>query len=112
MKSHIHSPVQNARVKELTIERTKEASVEEISKKIVMRHLNSFLDNNLEAVLSDYTNESVLITQAGTYYGLEEIKTFFMGLNIHFPQQKSTFALDKLVANNDLVYIVWHAKTP
>ena len=112
MKSHAHSPEVNAQVKELTVDRTPEALVDEISKKIVMRHLNSFLDNNLEAVLSDYTHESVLITQSGTYSGLEEIGTFFIGLNIHFPQQNSHFALDKLIANNDLVYIVWHAKTP
>ena len=77
-----------------------------------MRHLNSFLDNNLEALLSDYTNESVLITQAATYSGPEEIRAFFVGLSMHFPQQKSNFVLDKVVANNDLVYIVWHAKTP
>lgn len=112
MKNQTHSHSENAQVKELTIERTREAAQDEVSKKIVMRHLNSFLDNNLEAVLSDYHSESVLITQSGTYQGPDEIRTFFTGLIIHFPQQTSNFALDKLVAKNGLVYIVWHAKTP
>ena len=88
------------------------ANIDEISKEVVMRHLNSFLDNNLEALLSDYTNESVLITQAATYSSLEEISAFFVDLNMHFPQQKSDLVLDKVVVNNDLVYITWHAKTP
>ena len=112
MRSHINSLEQNVQLKEQTIDSTKETIVDEISKEVVMRHLNSFLDNNLEAVMSDYTNESVLITQGATYTGLEEIRVFFVGLSMHFPQQKSNLVLDKVVANDDLVYIVWHAKTP
>jgi predicted SnoaL-like aldol condensation-catalyzing enzyme len=103
---------QNVQLKEQTIDRSKEITVDEISKEVVTHHLNSFLDNNLEAVMSDYTNESVLITQDTTYTGLEEIKGFFAGLIMHFPQQMSNLVLDKLVTNNNLVYIVWHASTP
>ena len=106
MKSNINSLKQDIQFKEQTID--------EISKEvvIVMRHINSFLDNNLEALLSDYTNESVLITQAATYSGPKEISAFFVDLNMHFPKQQSNFVLDKVVVNDDLVYIVWHAKTP
>ena len=110
MRSYINSLEQN--LKEQTIDRTKEATVDEISKEVVKNHLNSFLDNNLEAVIADYTNESVLITQDKTYTGPEEIRVFFVGLIRHFPKQKSNFVLDNLVANNDLVFIVWHANTP
>ena len=112
MRGHINSLEQNIQLKEQTIDRIKTTSADEISKEVVMHHLNSFLDNNLEAVMSDYTNESVLITRDTTYTGLEEISVFFVGLSMHFPQQKSNLVLDKLVANNNLVYIVWHANTP
>ena len=112
MRGHINSLEQNIQLKEQTIDRIKTTTADEISKEVVMHHLNSFLDNNLEAVMSDYTNESVLITRDTTYTGLEEIKVFFVGLIMHFPKQKSNLVLDKLVANNDLVYIVWHANTP
>ena len=77
-----------------------------------MHHLESFQHNDLDAVISDYTNESILITQDAMYTGPEEIKIFFAGLMTHFPKQKSSFALDKVVANGGLVYIVWHANTP
>ncbi|MEO8771077.1 MAG: nuclear transport factor 2 family protein [Ferruginibacter sp.] len=79
---------------------------------VILHHLASFQDNDLEAVISDYTNESVLITPDATYKGPEEIKIFFAALMIHFPKQKSSFEMDKVVVSNELVYIVWHANTP
>ena len=82
------------------------------SKNIILHHLSSFQDNDLQAVISDYTNESVLITEGGTYMGPEEIEGFFTDLMVHFPKQDSDFELDKLVAKDGMVYIIWHAKTP
>jgi hypothetical protein len=79
---------------------------------VILHHLSSFQDNDLEAVISDYTNESVLITQDATYRGIEEIRGFFLSLVKHFPKQNSHFELDKLVVHDGLVFIVWHAKTP
>lgn len=111
MKSHINSLEQNVPLKEQTIN-IKQTILSDASKNIVMHHLESFQHNDLEAVLSDYTNESVLITLDATYTGTEEIRNFFTGLMLHFPKQKSSFELDKIVANGGLVYIVWHANTP
>ena len=31
---------------------------------------------------------------------------------MHFRKQQSNFVLDKVAVTDDLVYIVWHAKTP
>ncbi len=79
---------------------------------IIMHHLGSFQKNDLDAVVSDYTNESVLITQDAIYTGPTEIRNFFANLMPHFPKQKSDFQLDKLTVNNTMAYIVWHATTP
>jgi hypothetical protein len=89
-----------------------QTSRDEVSKNIILHHLHSFQDNDLEALMSDYTKESVLITQTADFTGPEEIRAFFVDLMTHFPKQKSSFELDKLVAYNGLVYIVWHATTP
>jgi hypothetical protein len=60
---------------------TKETSVSASPRNIIMSYLSNFLqDNNLVAVISDDTDESILITQNATYKGQEEIKTFFAGL--------------------------------
>ena len=77
-----------------------------------MHHLNSFLSNDLDAIISDYTSESVLITPTATYTGLKEIRAFFNTLVKYFPKQKSNFALDRTVIKNDMIYIIWHAKSP
>jgi predicted SnoaL-like aldol condensation-catalyzing enzyme len=112
MKTYSNSLDQDAQHTEQATNGIKKSSLSDASENIVKRHLNSFLNNKLEVLMSDYTNESVLITQEGTYSGLEEIRHFFVGLSMHFPKQKSSIELDSLVAHNDLVYIVWHAKTP
>lgn len=75
-------------------------------------HISSFLKNDLKAIMRDYTNDSVLITQAATYTGLPEIESFFANLITYFPVQSSNFELDKMVFNGDMAYIVWHATTP
>ncbi|MEO6000236.1 MAG: hypothetical protein ABIN89_25590 [Chitinophagaceae bacterium] len=86
--------------------------VEDPSSTVVMHHLSSFLDNDMKALMSDYTNESVLITQDAIYTGLTEIESYLAGLVIHFPKGKANLELDKIVVRDKLVYIVWHATTP
>jgi ketosteroid isomerase-like protein len=89
-----------------------EVNQQDISTNLILHHLGSFQDNDLDAVLADYTNESVLITEDGTHHGPSEIRNFFASLMTHFPKKQSDFKLERLVVNNELAYIVWHAKTP
>lgn len=82
------------------------------SEAVLQNHLSSFMENNLSVLMTDYTNESVLITPETSYTGLDEIENFFVDLMSHFPKKKSIVELDKTVINDELVYIVWHGKTP
>jgi len=82
------------------------------SENVLLHHLHSFASNDLETLMSDYTEQSILITQDQTYKGIGEIRTFFAELMDHFPKDRSNFMLDKLVASDELVFIVWHATTP
>ena len=82
------------------------------SENVLLRHLHSFGNNDLEALMSDYTEQSVLITHDKTYNGRNEIKTFFKELMTHFPKEDSNFKLEKLVVNDELGFIVWQASTP
>ena len=112
MKNSLTSLAQSARHEAQNRDGIKETALNDASRNIIMHHLSSFRDNDLEGVVSDYTNESVLITEDANYTGPVEIKAFFEDLMRHFPKQKSSFELDKVVVNDDLVYIIWHAKTP
>jgi predicted SnoaL-like aldol condensation-catalyzing enzyme len=82
------------------------------SKNFLMHHLNSFLNNDLDAVISDYTSESVLITPNATYTGKKEIREFFAELVKYFPKQETNFKLNRTVIKNEMLYIVWDAKSP
>jgi hypothetical protein len=108
MNNLIESPALPAQYEKTT----KELAVGETSESILMRHLNSFLENDLQTLLSDYVADSVLITQDKTFTGIDEIKSFFTNLVQHFPKKKSTFSLDKLVIVNNIAFITWHALTP
>lgn len=89
-----------------------QAKTAEQSKLIVMRHLSLFLNYEVETLLAHYTEESVLITPDETYTNLEEIRSFFLGFNRHFPHDSSEFVLEKVVTQDNLVYILWNAKSP
>src|SRR3954454_23388360 len=91
---------------------TNETTRNEATKNLLTHHLGSFLDNDLEAMVSDYTDESILITQAATYTGRKEIKAFFADLIIHFPKDNASFDLDIMEAKDEFAFIVWHATTP
>ncbi|PWT79063.1 MAG: hypothetical protein C5B59_00425 [Bacteroidetes bacterium] len=98
----------------LTISDSKDKKVEpgNVIAAIISRHLGSFQKNDLKVLMTDYTDDSVFITQTETYKGLAEIELFFKGLMQHFPVEGSSFSLDKFVIDKDLAYIIWHAKTP
>ncbi len=103
---------QNAQSKRQHSGVSKESSLSGTSRNLIMHHLSSFQDNDLKTLMTDYTDKSVLVTQTATYTGLKEIEGFFAGLIPQFPKPMSKFELDKLIVNNEFVYIVWHAKTP
>ena len=103
---------QNATVKKQNTDGNKETRQSDDLKNLLLHHLKSFQENNIAALMNDYTTESVLITQDTTYVGFEEIKFFFTNLVTLFPKEKSNFELDKMITKNNLMYIIWHAKTP
>jgi ketosteroid isomerase-like protein len=86
MKNNLNYLEQNPKSKAQTANKNIKAALSDISKNVVERHLNSFVNNDLDGVMADYTSESVMITQDATYTGKEEIRAFFIGLNAHFPK--------------------------
>lgn len=88
------------------------AANEESTKAVIEHHLGAFGSGNIDSLLADYTEESVILTPNGTLKGLEEIKALFEGMFPLFPAEGSEFVLDKMEINNQLGYIVWHANTP
>ena len=85
---------------------------EDRTQEVLDHHWEAFSQNDMEAVMADYTEESVLITPDRTYKGLDEIRTNFENAFKAFPKDGTTFQLDKSVVEGDVAYILWQAKTP
>ncbi len=85
---------------------------EDKTKEVLDHHWDAFIQNNLEEVMADYTEESVLITPDNTFKGLAEIRKNFEGAYVKFPKAQTRFQLNKSVIDRDVAYILWQAKTP
>ena len=87
--------------------------IDEVQTKAVLdHHWETFLSNDLDGVMEDYTAESILITPNGVYRGLEEIRGNFVNAFKAFPTQGANLTLNNSLAVEDVGYILWEADTP
>lgn len=92
---------------------SKAPSVDEaVTQQVLDHHLVTFKSNDLEGVMADYTEASVLITPDATYKGLAEIRKNFEGAFAALPKDGTTMTVTKTVVLKDVAYIVWTATTP
>jgi hypothetical protein len=76
----------------------------------VLMHHSQALREGIESILSDYTDDSVLIGQQGTFRGLAEIRTFFTSLPDALPEgvmEAMTLKHQEIVG--EVAYVVWDA---
>ena len=85
---------------------------EESTTKVLDHHWKAFGANDLEAVMADYTDESILITPEKTFKGLKEIRDNFVFAFTVFPKGSSTLKLRKSIVQQEVGYITWEATTP
>lgn len=82
------------------------------TKEVFEHHFKAFSENDLEETMADYTEESIVITPAGTYSGLKEIRKNLEDALKMFPEETTTSKVVKTVIKKDVAYIIWSAKTP
>lgn len=85
---------------------------EAVTRKVLDHHIETFKANDLEGVMSDYTEESILITPDRTYKGLAEIRENFVAAFTVLPTSGTTMTLTKTEVVKDIGYMVWKATTP
>jgi len=79
---------------------------------VLDHHLNAFESQDIEAVMADYDEDSVVVAQMETYRGLDEIRGLFSGLFEEFGQAGTEFVLDEKLVEGAHGHIIWHADTP
>jgi hypothetical protein len=78
---------------------------------VLDHHLQAFGAGDLEELLKDFTEQSVLIESKGTHRGLSELRAFFapifQGL---FRPGSYDFTMDRSTVERDVAYAVWHSR--
>ena len=74
-------------------------------------HLQSFGAGNLDGILSDYTDESVILTPDGALRGLKQIRPFFEAMLAEFAKPGASFSMGQTVLEGETAFITWSAET-
>ena len=75
----------------------------------LQHHLKALAAQDIEAIVSDYTDESVLITPDTTIRGTSELRDFFTAGLKAMPGFGDAVALSRQEIEGDIAYIVWTA---
>lgn len=80
------------------------------TEQILMHHLIAFGDNNLDEILKDYTEQSVIMTPEGVVKGLAEIRKFFKDFFEVIPTG-SSFTMKQKNVEGNIAYIAWASES-
>jgi hypothetical protein len=69
-------------------------------------HIQAWQDRNVDAIVADYSNDSIVIVNNRIYTGKNEIKKLFQGLFAIFDHGVNR--IDPPTVKENLVYITWH----
>lgn len=80
-----------------------------MTEQVLQHHLTAF-GVGIDEIMTDYTEESVLISPELTCRGLAEIRAFFQAFIDNFPAEAwEAFALTKSEVVGEIAYISWSA---
>ncbi|KAB1193000.1 nuclear transport factor 2 family protein [Haloferax sp. MBLA0076] len=82
------------------------------TEEVLGHHLKTFAEGDMDGILADYDDSSVVITPEETYRGLDEIPTFFEELFTDFGQEGAYADIDLQTIEGDIAFITWHGETP
>ena len=78
---------------------------------ILNHHLETFGNGDLDGILSDYDESSVLFTPDGPLKGLDSLRVFFSALLEEFGKPGMSIEMLRQDVEGDCAYIVWTAET-
>ena len=75
---------------------------------VLQHHAQALVSHNVDEIMKDYTNDSVLFTPQGTFKGLQSIRAAFAALQGMFPPDAITnMKLIKQDINGKYAYVLW-----
>jgi ketosteroid isomerase-like protein len=82
------------------------------TRSVFEHHVEAFGNQDLAEIMVDYTDDSVVVTNMGTFRGLDEIEGLFTDLFDEFSQPGTELEVDEMTVEGDFAYLLWHAETP
>ncbi|WP_255194966.1 YybH family protein [Halorarius litoreus] len=79
---------------------------------VLDHYLAAFMDLDTDGILAEYTDDSAIITNTGSFHGLDDIGSFFEGRFEEFAQGNVDVEVDQRTVDGDIAYITWHGETP
>ena len=76
---------------------------------VLDHHLQAVAAADVEGILQDYTEESVLLTPNGPLKGLKALTEFFGGFGTSMPDFMDGFRMLRQEVVGDVAYIVWES---
>jgi len=70
-------------------------------------HLQAIAQEDVDAILSDYTESSVIFTPDGPVRGLDQLRTMFTGMLTNMPHFAEGFYILRRDCEDEIAYIVW-----
>lgn len=79
---------------------------------VLEHHLTAFGEQDISELMVDYTDDSVITSNVGTFRGRDEIQTLGEQLFAEFSQDGVEMTVDTQAVEGEIGYAVWHAETP
>lgn len=76
---------------------------------VFQHHVQAFIENNIEELMKDYSEESEVWTPQGKLTGKDAIRSFYTEVFKLCPARKSQLEIKQMITNDEKVYIVWSA---
>ena len=78
---------------------------------VIDHHLQAFGDGDIDELMLDYTDSSILITPERTLNNLNEICALFNKFITDVVPPGCDFELSKKIINGDIAYLIWSAES-
>ena len=77
---------------------------------VLGHHVKALISRDVDAVVSDYSNDAVVFAPNGVFKGTENIRAFFTGaLSMLNPEAMSNLSLSKQEIDGEFAYVIWSA---
>ena len=80
------------------------------TQEVLDHHIQAFAEG-IDSLMMDYNENSYIISQQGSFHGIEEIRNFFVAFVESLPEGFiDKFNLTNNVVHGDIAYITWDAQ--